>query len=152
MAFAAGRALVVISLAVTVIIAGWLTDQWISADSRQASVHPSYYLPAVAGGLVGAITLSQVHLHALAEASLMKEARMPQDSLYTPMLNTMGRCSTPVVAHGWGWLRVPDPSDGTWVGCDLAGGALAVANELIARGTRRGVREHVPGYVIFCPT
>ena len=32
-------------------------------------MHPGYYLPTVAGGLVGAITLSQVHLRALAEAS-----------------------------------------------------------------------------------
>lgn len=68
-AFAAGRALVVIFLAATVIVAGWLTGRWISADPGRESVHPGYYLPAVAGGLVGAITLSQVHLHALAEAS-----------------------------------------------------------------------------------
>jgi Voltage-dependent anion channel len=32
-------------------------------------VHPGYYLPTVAGGLVGVITLAQVHLHGLAEAS-----------------------------------------------------------------------------------
>lgn len=68
-AFAAGRALVVIFLAATVIVAGWLTGQWISANPGQSSVHPGYYLPAVAGGLVGTITLAQVHLHALAEAS-----------------------------------------------------------------------------------
>jgi tellurite resistance protein len=67
--FAAGRVLVVIFLAVTVAVAGWLGGQWIAGDLDQASVHPGYYLPAVAGGLVGAITLSQVHLHALAEAA-----------------------------------------------------------------------------------
>ena len=68
-AFAAGRVLVVIFLAVTVIVAAWLTGQWIGGDLGQATVHSGYYLPAVAGGLVGAITLSEVHLHALAEAS-----------------------------------------------------------------------------------
>jgi tellurite resistance protein len=67
--FAAGRALVVVFLAVTVILGGWLTGQWIAGGPGQASVHPGHYLPTVAGGLVGAITLSQVHLHALAEAS-----------------------------------------------------------------------------------
>lgn len=67
--FAAGRALVVIFLAVTMVVAGWLGGQWIAGDPDQASVHPGYYLPSVAGGLVGAITLSQVHLHGLAEAA-----------------------------------------------------------------------------------
>jgi tellurite resistance protein len=67
--FAAGRTLVVIFLAVTVIIGGGLTGQWIAAESDQPPVHPGYYLPTVAGGLVGAITLAQVHLHTLAEAS-----------------------------------------------------------------------------------
>jgi tellurite resistance protein len=68
-AFAAGRILVVIFLAVTIGIAGWLAGQWIAGDVDQAAVHPGYYLPTVAGGLVGAITLSQVHLRGLAEAS-----------------------------------------------------------------------------------
>jgi tellurite resistance protein len=67
--FAAGRALVVIFLAVTIAAGGWLLGQWAVGDSGQESAHPGYYLPTVAGGLVGAITLSQVHLHALAVAS-----------------------------------------------------------------------------------
>ena len=67
--FAAGRVLVVIFLGVTIAVAGWLGGQWIAADLDRASVHPGYYLPSVAGGLVGAITLSQVHLHGLAEAA-----------------------------------------------------------------------------------
>ena len=67
--FAAGRVLVVIFLAVTIAIAAWLGGQWIAGDLEQASVHPGYYLPSVAGGFVGAITLSQVRLHGLAEAA-----------------------------------------------------------------------------------
>jgi tellurite resistance protein len=67
--FAAGRALVVVFLAVTVIIGGWLVGRWIGGGAGQVSVHPGYYLPTVAGGLVGAITLAQVHLRALAEAA-----------------------------------------------------------------------------------
>ena len=69
-AFAAGRALVVIFLAVTIGVGGWLTGQWMSHDgTRQPVVHPGYYLPTIAGGLVGAITLAQVHLLALADVS-----------------------------------------------------------------------------------
>ena len=33
------------------------------------SVHPGYFLPTAAGGLIGANVAFQVHLHALAEAS-----------------------------------------------------------------------------------
>jgi tellurite resistance protein len=68
-AFAAGRVLVVIFLAVAIGIAGWLAGQWIAGGADQEAVHSGYYLPAVAGGLVGVITLSQVHLRGLAEAS-----------------------------------------------------------------------------------
>jgi tellurite resistance protein len=67
--FAAGRVLVVVFLAVTIGVGGWLGGQWITGGIDPASVHSGYYLPTIAGGLVGAITLSQVHLHALAEAS-----------------------------------------------------------------------------------
>jgi tellurite resistance protein len=67
--FTAGRVLVVIFLAVTIGVGGWLGGRWIASDTDPASVQPGYYLPTVAGGLVGAITLSQVHLHGLAEAS-----------------------------------------------------------------------------------
>jgi tellurite resistance protein len=33
------------------------------------SVHPGYFLPTAAGGLIGANAAAQVHLHALAQAS-----------------------------------------------------------------------------------
>jgi tellurite resistance protein len=33
-------------------------------------VHPGYFLPTVAGGLVGAFAAAEVHLRAVAEASL----------------------------------------------------------------------------------
>src|SRR5258708_5897778 len=67
--FAAGRALVVIFLAVTMCVGGWLGGQWVTGGLDPASGHPGYYLPTVAGGLVGAITLSPVQLHALPQAS-----------------------------------------------------------------------------------
>jgi tellurite resistance protein len=67
--FTAGRALVVTLLVVTIIVGGWLTGQWMTGGPDTASVHPGYYLPTVAGGLVGASMLAQVHLHTLAEAS-----------------------------------------------------------------------------------
>ena len=65
----AGRVLVIVFLGVTVALGGWLTGQWIAGDLNQDSLHPGYYLPTVAGGLVGADAAAEVHLHALAEAS-----------------------------------------------------------------------------------
>jgi tellurite resistance protein len=68
-AFAAGRVLVIVSLAVTIGIGGWLTGQWMTGSTEPDSVHPGYFLPTAAGGLIGANVVAQVHLHALAEAS-----------------------------------------------------------------------------------
>ena len=68
-AFTAGRVLVIVFLAITIAIGGWLTGQWITGGIDQVSVHPGYYLPTVAGGLVGVITLMQVNLRGLAEAA-----------------------------------------------------------------------------------
>ncbi len=66
---AAGRVLVVVFLAVTIAIGGWLTGQWMTGGIDPDSVHPGYFLPTAAGGLIGANAAAQVHLHALAEAS-----------------------------------------------------------------------------------
>ena len=66
---AAGRVLVIVFLAVTIAIGGWLTGQWMTGGVDPDSVHPGYFLPTAAGGLIGANAAAQVHLHALAEAS-----------------------------------------------------------------------------------
>src|SRR6202034_1504575 len=53
-AFAAGRALVIVFLAVTIALGGWLTGQWMTGGIEPDSVHPGYFLPTAAGGLIGA--------------------------------------------------------------------------------------------------
>jgi tellurite resistance protein len=68
-AFAAGRALVLVFLVATLVCGGLLTGEWIAADLDHDSAHPGYFLPTVAGGLVGSFCASGVHLHALAAAS-----------------------------------------------------------------------------------
>jgi tellurite resistance protein len=68
-AFAVGQALVVVFLAATLIVGGLLTGEWIVAELDHDSAHPGYFLPTVAGGLIGALCASQVHLRGLAEAS-----------------------------------------------------------------------------------
>jgi len=68
-AAAAGRVLVIVFLAATIAIGGWMTGQWMTGRIEPDSLHPGYLLPTAAGGLIGANAAAQVHLHALAEAS-----------------------------------------------------------------------------------
>lgn len=67
--FGAGRILVIAFLVITIGVGGWLTGQWIAGDLDPGRLHPGYFLPTVAGGLVGAYCAAQVHLHAIGEAS-----------------------------------------------------------------------------------
>ncbi len=52
---AAGRWLFGVFVAVTVVLAGWMTGQWIVEDLDLDRLHSGYVLPAVAGGLIASI-------------------------------------------------------------------------------------------------
>jgi tellurite resistance protein len=65
----AARILVSCFLALTMLFGGLITGQWIVQGLDQQSVHPGYFLPTVAGGLVGAGAAAQVHLDGVAQAS-----------------------------------------------------------------------------------
>ncbi len=67
-ALSAARLLVVGFVVITISVGGWLTGQWIVEHLDEGAVHPGYFLPTVAGGLIGAFAADQVHLHALAYA------------------------------------------------------------------------------------
>jgi hypothetical protein len=68
-ALGAGQVLVAIFLAITIALGGWLTGQWMLGGIDQDSLHAGYFLPTVAGGLVGAFAAAQVHFHSVAEVS-----------------------------------------------------------------------------------
>jgi tellurite resistance protein len=68
-AYLAGRVLVGVFLAVTAVTGGMLTGQWIAAGVDRDAFHPGYFLPTVAGGLVGAKAAADVGLRAAGEAS-----------------------------------------------------------------------------------
>jgi tellurite resistance protein len=65
----AARTLVAVFLALTVLLGSWITGQWIVESIDQDAANPSFFLPAAAGGLVGAFAAAQVGMHAIAEAS-----------------------------------------------------------------------------------
>ena len=41
-------------LGLTVLFGGWVTGQWLTGQLKPAQLHPGYFLPTVAGGLIGA--------------------------------------------------------------------------------------------------
>jgi tellurite resistance protein len=52
---AAGRWLFAVFAAVSTVMAGWMTGQWIVCDLDLDRLHSGYVLPAVAGGLIGSL-------------------------------------------------------------------------------------------------
>ncbi|MET7419904.1 hypothetical protein [Dactylosporangium sp. NPDC005555] len=52
---AAGQWLFGVFAIVTIVLAGWLTGQWIAGGLDLDKLHPGYVLPAVAGGLIATI-------------------------------------------------------------------------------------------------
>lgn len=62
---AAGTVVTDVLITATVLLAGWFTGQWIYRPLDLAKLHPGYFLPSVAGGLVAsasAALIGQTHL------------------------------------------------------------------------------------------
>lgn len=65
-----GRVLFDVFAALSFVLGGWFTGQWIYGGLDLDKFHPGYFLPTIAGGLVAAIGASQVGQRTLAEAFL----------------------------------------------------------------------------------
>ena len=63
----AGRVLTDVFLVLTVLLGGWLTGQWIYGPVDLDRFHPGYFLPTVAGGLIGSAAAAQVGQRLLSE-------------------------------------------------------------------------------------
>jgi tellurite resistance protein len=50
----AAQVLFLVFLTATLVVGGWLTGRWIVGPLDDANLNPSYFLPTVAGGLIGA--------------------------------------------------------------------------------------------------
>jgi tellurite resistance protein len=68
-AHSAARLLVIIFLVLTVVLGGCITGQWIITKIDEDANHPGYFLPTVAGPLVGAACAVPVGLHDVAEGA-----------------------------------------------------------------------------------
>jgi tellurite resistance protein len=66
-AASAGRGLFNVFLVLTLLLGGWFTGQWIVGQLNIDQIHPGYFLPTVAGGLIASDGSSIVGEHRLAE-------------------------------------------------------------------------------------
>ncbi|WP_329039070.1 TDT family transporter [Streptomyces sp. NBC_01725] len=66
----AGKVLVYVFIFLTVVLGGWYTGQWIYGPLAIDKLHPGYFLPTVAGGLVAAAAAAGVGNQMLAQAML----------------------------------------------------------------------------------
>ncbi|HEX4470534.1 MAG TPA: hypothetical protein VH085_01095 [Nocardioides sp.] len=64
----AGRVVVDVFIALVVLLAAWFTGQWMYGPLEFTKLHPGYFLPSVAGGLVASIGAADVGQPHLAEA------------------------------------------------------------------------------------
>ena len=64
----AGRVIVDLFLILTVLLGAWFTGQWIYCPLELDRIHPGYFLPTVAGGLIAADGAAVVGQERLAEA------------------------------------------------------------------------------------
>jgi tellurite resistance protein len=63
----AGKAVFDVFLVLTVLLGGWFTGQWIIAGPELDQIHPGYFLPTVAGGLIASDGAAIIGQHRLAE-------------------------------------------------------------------------------------
>jgi tellurite resistance protein len=115
----AGRVVVCVFAAATVVLGGFLTGQWVVGDLDQAAAHPGYFLPTVAGGLVGAGSLAEVQLRALSEGmfgigllcwfllgSLILNRLFFSRALPAPLLPTLAIELAPPAVGGIAWFAL----------------------------------------------
>ena len=66
-ASAAGTVVVDVCVVLTVVLGAWLTGQWIYRPLSIDDLHPGYFLPTVAGGLLAATSAATIGQQRLAE-------------------------------------------------------------------------------------
>jgi tellurite resistance protein len=138
-ALGSAQVLVALFLGLTVVMGGWLTGQWIAADYNLDAAHPGYFLPTVAGGLVGAFAAGLVQLHALAEfsfgmgvvawlllGSFTLSRLFFRPSLPAPLVPTLAIEVAPPAVAGVAYFFVSPHATGA-VGAALAGYAVLMA-------------------------
>ncbi len=114
-----GRILTVACAVLSAIIGGLLAGTWIADGLQEEKLHPGYFLPTVAGGLIGASSLVSVGLtHAawvafgigvicwLVLGSLVLNRLFFRPSLPTPLLPLLAIEVAPPAVAGIAWFKL----------------------------------------------
>jgi tellurite resistance protein len=157
----AARLLVIIFLALTIVLGGWITGQWIAGKIPGRANHPGYFLPTVAGPLVGAAAAAVVGLHGMSEGafgagviswlvlgSIMLNRLFFRPPLPAPLAPTMAIEIAPPVVAGIAYFAI----DGGRV--DLVARALGCYAILMALAQLRLIQVYArlrfsPGFWSF---
>jgi tellurite resistance protein len=116
---AAATVLVDVFLALTALYGGWLTGQWICAPLDVDKLHPGYFLPTVAGGLVASAAASAVGQRRLGEVmfgfglvcwlilgSILMNRLFVRPRLPDPLLPTLAIEVAPPAVASLAWLAL----------------------------------------------
>jgi tellurite resistance protein len=116
---ALGESIFFVALALTVLIGAWLSGTWIVADMTLAQWHPGYFLPTVAGGLIGAEGSAALGHDALALVmfgyavtcwlvlgSIILLRLFTQPALPTALTPTISIEVAPPVVAGAAWFQI----------------------------------------------
>jgi len=135
----AGHVVFLTALVLTVLAGGWLSGEWILADTTLAQWHPGYFLPTVGGGLIAAALSEGFGHRSLARlmfgygtvcwivlGSIILTRLFTQPALPVGLRTTLAIEVAPPVVAGIAWFRINggrvDP-----VALGLAGYALLMA-------------------------
>jgi tellurite resistance protein len=116
---ALGEAIFFVALALTVLIGAWLAATWIAAEVTLAQWHPGYFLPTVAGGLIGAEGSAALGHEALARlmfgygmtcwlvlGSIILLRLFTQPALPVALIPTVAIEVAPPVVAGAAWFQI----------------------------------------------
>ena len=135
----AGKVVFDVFLVLTVLLGGWFTGQWIISGPELDQIHPGYFLPTVAGGLIASDGAALTGQHRLAEVmfgygmicwvvlgSIILTRLFIRPMLPKPLIPTLAIEIAPAAVASLAWLDShPDGVDA--VASGLAGyGALMI--------------------------
>ncbi len=114
-----GRVLLDIFLVLTVLLGAWFTGQWIYGPLDIDQIHPGYFLPTVAGGLIASAGAAEVGQHRLAEVmfglgticwlvlgSIILTRLLTRPLLPVPLLPTLAIEVAPAAVATLAWFQL----------------------------------------------
>jgi tellurite resistance protein len=146
----AGRVVVDVLIGLTVLLGGWLTGQWIYGEVGADQVHPGFFLPTVAGGLIASVGASAVGQTRLAQVmfglgmvcwlvlgSIILNRLITRPPLPPPLLPTIAIEVAPAAVASLAWFALAGPR------LDLIAAALGGYGLLMALAQLRLVNAFV---------